>query len=321
MKKQTLGRGLAVSAVSLGCMGMTHAYGAPSDKKEMIELMAQAVDMGYTMFDTAPAYTGKKGLKTEHNEDLVGEALKPYREKVVIATKFGLQPGMSMDARPETIRKNIDTSLKRLKTDHVDLYYLHRVNEKTSVEEVAGVMQELMKAGKILHWGISNIGEETIRKAHRICPLTAIQNRYHMMSREAESLFPVLEELGIGLVSYSPLANGFLTGAYDKHSHFRDLQDWRSFMPQFKQADENKQLLDMLREFANEKGVTPAALSLAWMIDKKPYIVPIPGTRKLSRLEENASAAEVNLSQEEIRKLDVLLEHMPMSQVFGRNTR
>lgn len=316
MKKQVLGRGLAVSAVSLGCMGMTHAYGAPSNKKEMKELIAQAVDIGYTMFDTAEAYTGKSGLKTEYNEDLVGEALTPYRNKVVIATKFGVRPGMSMDTRPATIRKDLEKSLKRLNTDHVDLYYLHRVNQNTSVEEVAGVMQELMKEGKILHWGISHVGEDLIRKAHRICPLTALQNRYHMMSREAESLFPVLEELGIGLVAYSPLANGFLTGAYDKHSHFRDLQDWRSFMPQFKQSDENKELLNMLRNLADEKQVTPAAISLAWMIDKKPYIVPIPGTRKLSRLKENASAAEVNLTQDEIAKIDTMLSNMPMSKVF-----
>ena len=208
MKRQILGKNLKVSAVSLGCMGMTHAYGAPSDVNEMSKLIAQAVDIGYTMFDTAECYTGTNpDGSTAYNEELVGKALKSYRDKVIIASKFGVEitaSGLQADSRPDTIRKSIEGSLKRLGTNYIDLYYQHRVDPNVPVEEVAGVMKELIQEGKILHWGISEVDEETIRRAHAVCPMTAIQNRYSMMYRDTEDLFPVLEELNIGLVAFSP---------------------------------------------------------------------------------------------------------------------
>lgn len=322
MKKQFLGK-LEVSAVSLGCMGMTHAYGAPGDIHEMTEVLTQAVDMGYTMFDTAECYTGTNPDGTvAYNEELVGNALRSCRDKVVIASKFGVRhtgTGLETDSRPSTIRKSVEGSLKRLGTDYIDLYYQHRIDPKVPEEEVAGVMKELMEEGKIRFWGISEADEETIRRACAVCPLTAIQNRYSMMYREYEKLFPVLEELNIGLVVFSPLANGLLSDAYDKNSSFGANGDFRNFMPQFRPEayDANKELLDMVRRIAKEKETTPAAVSLAWMICKKPWIVPIPGTRKISRLKENASAAEIELTSEEIQKIDSLLEHMNMSAIFG----
>ena len=241
MKYRTLGKDLKVSAVGLGCMGMSHAYGAPADKKEMTELLAKAIDMGYTFFDTAEVYGTADN--PHDNEELVGKALKPYRDKVVIATKFGIHFDMESDeinhplvpdSRPEVIRKSVDESLKRLQTDHIDLYYQHRYDPKVPIEEVAGVMSELIQEGKITHWGLSEATEETIRRANAVCPLTAIQNRYSMMARHYEPLFPVLEELGIGFVAFSPMANGFLTGKYDKNSKFDAKLDYRSAMPQFR---------------------------------------------------------------------------------------
>ena len=223
MKKRILGTGLEVSAVGLGCMGMSHAYGAPADKKEMTELLAKAVDMGYTFFDTAEVYGTAQN--PHDNEELVGQALKPYRNHVVLATKFGIHfdqtaPEVNKplvpDSRPEVIRASVEQSLMRLGTDHIDLYYQHRPDPDVPVEEVAGVMKELIEEGKILHWGLSETNEETIRRAHKVCPVTAIQNRYSMMARWYESLFPVLEELQIGFVAFSPLANGFLSAKYDK---------------------------------------------------------------------------------------------------------
>lgn len=323
MKKQILGKNLKVSAVSLGCMGMTHAYGAPSDVNEMAKLIAQAVDIGYTMFDTAESYTGiNPNGSIAYNEELVGKALKPYRDKVIIASKFGVEitaSGLQTDSRPSTIRKSIEGSLERLGTDYMDLYYQHRVDPNVPVEEVAGVMKELMQEGKIIHWGISQVDEETIRRAHAVCPMTAIQNRYSMMYRDTENLFPVLEKLNIGLVAFSPLANGFLTDAYKNGTKFNESGDYRSFMPQFKPEayDENHELLDMLHSIAEEKNATPSAISLAWMISKKPLIVPIAGTRKLTRLKENASAAEIEISTEEVNKIDDLLDHMNISAIFG----
>jgi aryl-alcohol dehydrogenase-like predicted oxidoreductase len=323
MRKQILGRNLEVSAVSLGCMGMTHAYGAPSDVKEMTKLMEQAVDIGYTMFDTAECYTGiNQDGSIAYNEELVGNALKKYRKKVIIATKFGVQitaSGLQTDSRPATIRQSVEGSLKRLGTDYIDLYYQHRVDPNVPVEEVAGVMKDLMNEGKILHWGISQVDVDTIRRAHSVCPLSAIQNRYSMMYRDTEALFPVLEELNIGLVAFSPLANGVLTDAYKKGTTFSENGDYRSFMPQFKPEayDANIKLLDMLNHIAEEKKSTPAAVSLAWMICKKPWIVPIPGTRKVSRLEENANAASIELTQDEVKKIDDLLDKMKMSDIFG----
>lgn len=326
MQYRTLGSDLTVSAVGLGCMGMSHAYGAPADKKEMTELLAQAVDLGYTFFDTAEVYGTPE--HPHDNEELVGAALKPYRDKIVLATKFGIHFGMSStatnkplvpDSRPEVIRASVEASLKRLGTDHIDLYYQHRLDPKIPIEEVAGVMADLIREGKITHWGLSEATEDTIRRAHAVCPVTAIQNRYSMMARWYESLFPVLEELHIGYVAFSPLANGFLSGKYDKSSRFDAGTDYRSVMPQFQpeNIDRNHDLLTLLQKLAEQNNATPAQISLAWMLCKKPYLVPIPGTRRLSRLLENAGAADVMLSAEEVSVIDEALNDMEMSEVFG----
>lgn len=326
MKYRTLGNDLTVSAVGLGCMGMSHAYGAPADKKEMTELLARAVDMGYTFFDTAEVYGTPE--HPHDNEELVGAALAPYRNQVKIATKFGIHFDMESpqvnkplvpDSRPEVIRASVEASLKRLGTDHIDLYYQHRPDPDVPVEEVAGVMTELIQEGKITHWGLSEADEEMIRRAHKVCPVTAIQNRYSMMAIWYEELFPMLEELNIGYVAFSPLANGFLSGKYGKDSVFEAGTDYRSVMPQFttEGIDKNASLLALLQGMAEEKQATPAQISLAWMLCKKPYIVPIPGTRKLNRLEENAGASEILLTKEEVEALDQALSSMEMSDVFG----
>lgn len=326
MQYRTLGSDLTVSAVGLGCMGMSHAYGAPADKKEMTELLAQAVDLGYTFFDTAEVYGTPE--HPHDNEELVGAALKPYRDKIVLATKFGIHFDMSStatnkplvpDSRPEVIRASVEASLKRLGTDHIDLYYQHRLDPKIPIEEVAGVMADLIREGKITHWGLSEATEDTIRRAHAVCPVTAIQNRYSMMARWYENLFPVLEELHISYVAFSPLANGFLSGKYDKSSQFDAETDYRSVMPQFQpeNIDRNHDLLTLLQKLAEQNNATPAQISLAWMLCKKPYLVPIPGTRRLSRLLENAGAADVTLSAEEVSVIDETLNGMEMSEVFG----
>lgn len=327
MNQRELGtNGLAVSAVGLGCMGMSHAYGTAPDRREMTELLAEAVDMGYTFFDTAEVYGTLE--EPHHNETLLGKSLKSVRDKIVIATKFGLRFDVESgkvpyplvpDSRPETIRRSVEGSLSRLQTDHIDLYYLHRVDPSVPIEEVADVMQNLMQEGKILHWGISEATEEVIRLAHKICPITAVENRYSMMARHYEPLFPVLEELGIGFVAFSPLANGLLTDCYDKSSMFEIGTDYRSTMPQFRPEsfDANRQLLELIRELAEEKQATPAQVSLAWMLTKKPWIVPIPGTRKLSRLRENAGAADIELTTDEVECIDLALDILPMSEVFG----
>lgn len=326
MNYRTLGKDLKVSSVGLGCMGMSHAYGAPADKKEMTELLAQAVDIGYTFFDTAEVYGTPDN--PNHNEKLIGEALRPFRNKIVIATKFGIYFDMNSteinkplvpDARPERIRSSVEGSLMRLGVEHIDLYYQHRQDPNVPVEEVAGVMSELIKEGKIAHWGLSEVTEDTIRRAHAVCPVTAVQNRYSMMARQNEVLFPVLEELNIGFVPFSPMANGFLTGKYKKDSKFDAKTDYRSMMPQFKEEayEQNKKLLQLLWDIANEKSATPAQISLAWMICKKNYIAPIPGTTKTDRLIENAKAADIQLTQKEINELDEALERTQMSEVFG----
>lgn len=327
MKYRELGRsGLWVSAVGLGCMGMSHAYGAAADCREMTELLAHAVDLGYTFFDTAEVY----GTESEphHNEELLGIALRPFRDKIVLATKFGLSFDTASDrlpyplipdSRPEVIRRSVEGSLQRLRTDHIDLYYQHRVDPVVAPEEVAGVMADLIREGKVLHWGISEATEEVIRRAHAVCPLTAVENRYSMMARHYEPLFPVLEELGIGFVAFSPLANGLLTDHYSPDSHFETGTDYRASMPQFRPEsyDANRQLLELIRNYASDKQATPAQISLAWMLAKKPWIVPIPGSRKLHRLQENAGAAVISLTAEEVRQIDDALDTMPMSEVFG----
>lgn len=327
MKKRILGTtGLEVSALGLGCMGLSHAYGAPTGKNESVWFIRQAVEMGYTFFDTAEIYGTQDN--PYDNEMIVGEALAPYRDKVKIATKFGIRFDYSSqtvpyplipDSRPERIRKSVEGSLKRLQTDHIDLYFQHRIDPEIPAEEVAGVIQDLIKEGKILHWGISEANEEYLRRANTVCPVTAVENRYSMMARHYETLFPVLEELGVGLVAFSPMANGLLSGKYGKNDTFDKRYDYRSYMPQFtaEAFEENEKLFSLLWETAEKKGATSGQISLAWMLCKKPWIVPIPGTRKDERLKENAGAAEVKLSAVEVAELDEALDSIPMSAVFG----
>lgn len=325
MEQRILGKDLAVSAVGLRCMGFSHAYGAPTNRIEAMRTILRAADLGYTFFDTAEVYGTPED--PHHNEELVGAALKG-RHDVCIATKFGIRfdqtsPAVNKplvpDSRTETIRASLEASLRRLGRDHVDLYYQHRPDPKVPVEETAGVMADLMKEGKITHWGLSEATEDVIRRAHAVCPVTAVQNRYSMMARWHEKLFPVLEELNIGFVAFSPLANGLLSGRYGKHSRFDAGTDYRSVMPQFSDSamDQNQALLDLLRRLAEEKRASPAQISLAWMLRKKPYLVPIPGSRKPERLEENAGAANVALTAAEVRELDGALDAMEMSPVFG----
>ncbi len=323
MKTRILGKNLTVSAIGLGCMGMTHAFGAPADTKEMTKLLETAVDLGYTMFDTAECYTGVfADGSTAYNEELVGSALKTYRSKVIIATKFGVHHssnGLVMDSRPETIRASVEGSLKRLGTDYIDLYYQHRIDPKIEPEEVAGVMKDMINEGKIRYWGISEATEDYLRKAHAICPVTAVQNRYSMMYRDYDVLFPVLEELNVGYIAFSPLANGLLSDRYGKDSKFESGTDYRSFMPQFRAEayDENAELLSYIRALADDKEATPAQISLAWMINKYKNLVPIPGTRKSERLKENAGASDIVLTEDEVKNIDKRLDSMNMSAVFG----
>ena len=326
MDTRILGKDLAVSAVGLGCMGFSHAYGAPTEKDEAVRLIRQAAEMGYTFFDTAEVYGTPEDPHV--NERLVGEALAPLRDKVVIASKFGLRFDFASgkvpvplipDSRPETIRHSVEGSLKRLGTDHIDLYFQHRIDPAVEPEEVAGVMAGLIREGKITHWGISEANEDYLRRANAVCPVTAVENRYSMMARQYESLFPVLEELGVGLVAFSPMANGFLTGRYGKGQHFDPRTDYRAAMPQFTDAavEQNAALLSLLNDMAAQKKATPAQISMAWMLCKKPWIVPIPGTRKPERMAENAGAAGIRLTAQEVQALDDALDQMEMSAVFG----
>ena len=326
MNTRTLGADLTVSAVGLGCMGFSHAYGAPTEKNEAIRSIRAACDLGYTLFDTAETYG--TAADPHENEKLVGEALKDVRDKVQIVTKFGIRfdetstavnKPLIPDARPETIRSSVEGSLRRLQTDHIDLYFQHRMDPQVEPEAVAQVMADLIREGKITHWGISEATEDYLRRAHAVCPVTAVQNRYSMMARQHEALFPVLEELQVGFVAFSPMANGLLTGAYGKDAKFDLKLDYRSAMPQFtpEAADQNQELLRLLHNLAEQKGATPAQISLAWMLCKKPYLVPIPGSRKVERMKENAGAAEVVLSPAEVETLDKILDTIPMSAVFG----
>lgn len=326
MEKRVLGNGLEVSAIGLGCMGFSHAYGAPTEEKEAVQMIRSAYEMGYTLFDTAEVYGTEEDPHV--NERLVGEALKWVRNQVQIVSKFGIHfdmtsPGVNHplipDSQPSVIRSSIEGSLKRLQTDHIDLYFQHRIDPAVEPEEVAGVMADLIKEGKILHWGISEANEEYLRRAHAVCPVTAVENRYSMMARHYESLFPVLEELGVGFVAFSPIANGFLSGKYGKGVQFDKKYDYRSSMPQFtnEAVIQNQKLLALLNNMAEKKQATPAQISMAWMLCKKSWIVPIPGTRKLERLQENAGAADIKLTREEVKDLDDALNHMEMSEVFG----
>ncbi len=325
MKKKILGTDLEVSAVGFGCMGLSHAYGPAVEKKEAVRLIRDAAEAGYTYFDTAECYTGSfADGSPSNNEEVVGEALRPIRDQVIIASKFGVTHGgdhLILDSSPDRIRSSVEGSLKRLGIETIDLYYQHRIDPKVSPEEVADTMKDLMREGKIRYWGISEADEQYLRRANAVCKVTAIQNRYSMMARWYENLFAVCEQLKVGYVAFSPLANGFLTDAFAKGSTFAE-GDFRNFMPQYTDEgqEENRELLELVRTLAKEKNATPAQISLAWMICKKPWIVPIPGTRKQQRMLENAGAAEITLTMEEINRIDSLLDHVKMSDVFGGHT-
>ncbi len=305
MKKRTLGRsGLEVSALGLGCMGMSHGYGVPADKKEMINLIHKAIDMGITFFDTAEIYGPFV------NEELVGEALAPFRDKVVIATKFGIYNDANgqqlQDSRPETIRHSLEGSLKRLKTDYIDLYYQHRVDPNVPIEEVAETVKKFIKEGKVRHFGLSEAGVKTIKRAHAVQPVTAVQSEYSLWWRKPEEeLIPTLEELGIGFVPFSPLGRGYLTGKIDENTAF-DKSDFRNMLPRFtaEARKTNRAIIDFISGIAKHKKATPAQIALAWLLAKKPWIVPIPGTTKLYRLEENIGSIDIELSIKELQELD-----------------
>ncbi len=308
MQKRKLGRsGLEVSAIGLGCMGMSFSYGPPKDKAEMIALIRAAVERGVTLFDTAEVY----GPLT--NEDLVGEALAPVRDRVAIATKFGFRPSSNgeprwseLDSRPEHIRQVADASLKRLRTDVIDLFYQHRVDPNVPIEDVAGAVKDLIRAGKVKHFGLSEAGVQTIRRAHAVQPVAALQNEYSLWWRRPEAeVIPALEELGIGLVPYSPLGKGFLTGKIDHGTAF-DSTDFRSILPRFtlEARKANQALVDLLGKIAARKKATAGQIALAWLLAQKPWITPIPGTTKLNRLEENLGAAAIELTKDDLREIE-----------------
>lgn len=294
---------LEVSALGLGCMGLSYGYGPATSKQEAIRLLHAAVDAGITFFDTAEAYG------PFDNEALLGEALFPFRKKVVIATKFGFKNGkanLGTDSRPENIRAVAEGALQRLKTEYIDLYYQHRVDPNVPIEEVAGAIQLLMKEGKIRHWGLSEAGESTVRKAHAVQPLTALQSEYSLWWREPEQeILPTLEELGIGFVPFSPLGKGFLTGAINEQTQF-DSTDFRNVVPRFSEENRkaNQAMVELLKTIAAEKQATPAQIALAWLLAQKPWIVPIPGTTKLHRLQENIGGAAVQLTQSDLKKIE-----------------
>jgi aryl-alcohol dehydrogenase-like predicted oxidoreductase len=307
MKKRKLGKsGLEVSAIGLGCMGMSFGYGPPKDKHEMISLLREAVERGVTFFDTAEVY----GPFT--NEELVGEGLAPFRQQVVIATKFGfnLDPksgrSLGVDSRPEHIKEVAEASLKRLRTDVIDLFYQHRVDPEVPIEDVAGAVKELIEQGKVKHFGLSEAGVQTIRRAHAVQPVTALQNEYSLWwRRPEEEALPALEELGIGFVPFSPLGRGFLTGKMNENTTF-DSSDFRNTLPRFtaEARKANRALVDLLGEIAKRKNATPAQIALAWLLGQKPWIVPIPGTTKLQRLEENVGAVEIELTKDDLREIE-----------------
>jgi aryl-alcohol dehydrogenase-like predicted oxidoreductase len=308
MQKRKLGKSnLEVSALGLGCMGMSFSYGDAKDKTEMIALIRAAVDRGITFFDTAEVY----GPHT--NEDLLGEALAPIRNKVVIATKFGFNlkpdgsPGwQGVNSRPEHIREAVEGSLKRLRTDVIDLLYQHRVDPEVPIEDVAGAVKDLIAAGKVKHFGLSEAGVGTIRRAHAVQPVTALQNEYSLWFRRPEAeVIPTLEELGIGMVPYSPLGKGFLTGKIDETTELKS-NDFRSTLPRFtaEARKANQAVVDLLASIGKQKGATPAQIALAWLLAQKPWIAPIPGTTKLSRLEENMGAVNIQLTPEDLGQIE-----------------
>lgn len=308
MQKRTLGKsGLEVSALGLGCMGLSFGLGPATEKSEAIKLIRAAVERGVTFFDTAEVYGPYV------NEELVGEALAPFRKSVVIATKFGFEPNpgdsgkwTALNSRPDHIREVVDGSLRRLKTDTIDLLYQHRVDPNTPIEDTAGEVKTLIQEGKVRHFGLSEAGAKTIRRAHAVQPVTALQSEYSLFWREPEeSVMPALEELGIGFVPFSPLGKGFLTGKIDASTKFES-NDFRAIVPRFSEDNRktNQALVDVITKFAQQKKATPAQIALAWLLAKKPWIVPIPGTTKLSRLEENLGGASIELTTEDVRALE-----------------
>jgi len=313
MEKRRLGKStLEVSAIGLGCMGLSHGYGQPVERQQGIALIRAAVDRGVTFFDTAEMY----GPFT--NEELVGEALKPVRDRVVIATKFGFdidpktRAARGVDSRPEHIKQVAEACLERLKTDRIDLFYQHRVDPKIPMEDVAGAVKDLIRAGKVRHFGLSEAGVQNIRRAHAVQPVTALQSEYSLWWREPETaVFPTLEELGIGFVPFSPLGRGFLTGAIDENTKF-DSTDFRNNVPRFaaEARKANQALIEVIGQIADRMGITRAQLALAWVLARKPWIVPIPGTTKLHRLEENIGAAEVELNGDNLREIDRALSQV-----------
>lgn len=296
--------GLEVSALGLGCMGLSFGYGPATGKQEAIRLLQGAVELGVTFFDTAEAYG------PFDNEVLLGEALAPYRDQVVIATKFGFKEGktaLGTDSRPENIRAVAEASLQRLRTDRIDLFYQHRVDPQVPIEDVAGTIQELIGEGKVLHWGLSEAGAQTIRRAHAVQPLAALQSEYSLWWREPEAeILPTLLELGIGFVPFSPLGKGFLTGAIDETTSF-DKSDFRNIVPRFSNENRqaNKVLVDLLKDIAVAKSATPAQIALSWLLAKQPWIVPIPGTTKLHRLQENVGAVTISLTAADLSRIEL----------------
>lgn len=312
MQKRKIGN-LEVSALGLGCMGMSFAYDPKPDRREMLALLRDAYERGVTFFDTAEVYGPYA------NEELVGEALAPVRDQVVIATKFGFQfkngVQTGIDSRPEHIRQAVEGSLRRLRTDYIDLYYQHRVDPETPIEQVAEVLGDLIREGKVRHWGLSEAGAATIRRAHAVTPVTALQSEYSLWLREPErEIIPTLEELGIGFVPFSPLGKGFLAGKFDSKSAFSK-SDFRSTLPRFtpEALEKNQAMVDLIRGFAEQKGATAAQIALAWLLAQRPWIAPIPGTTKLHRLEENIAAVEVALTPAELQALDEASAAIPLT--------
>ncbi|UUW08690.1 aldo/keto reductase [Flavobacterium plurextorum] len=310
MEKRILGNnGLEVSALGLGCMGLSFGYGAPTEKKEAIGLIRSAFEKGITFFDTAECYGPFV------NEEVLGEALEPFRKEAVIATKFGFVDGDStkgLDSSPASIKAVVEASLKRLKTDSIDLLYQHRVDPNVPIEEVAKTVKQLIQEGKVKHFGLSEAGVETIRRAHKIQPVTALQSEYSLFYREPEKeIIPTLEELGIGFVPFSPLGKGFLTGAINEETKF-EASDFRNIVPRFSEENRkaNQTLVDLVKTIAQEKTVAPSQIALAWLLAQKPWIVPIPGTTKLHRLEENIGGASVHLSKAELENISLALKNI-----------
>jgi aryl-alcohol dehydrogenase-like predicted oxidoreductase len=322
MQKRRLGKtNMYINPVGLGCMGFSHAYGVAEDRETAIETIRKAHQVGYDFYDTAECYTGENvDGSISYNEELVGEAIKDFRDEIVLATKFGVNHKgdyLEFDSSPTAIRKLLEGSLQRLKVDCIDLYYQHRIDSKVEPEVVAGVMKELIKEGKINAWGISEVNEDYLRRAHAVCPVSAIQNRYSMVARWHENLFDVCEELGITYVAFSPMANGLLTGKFTNQTNFPE-GDFRNRMPQYQEEGFRKAqaLLKILKELADKKNATMGQVSLAWMIYKKDFIVPIPGSRKLSRIEENFNSGNVQLTEDEIKYISGQLDTMEFD-VFG----